>query len=99
MKALKTKPKEITFDDDNLTIKWKDKTTSVYNLLQLRKVCPCATCRGGDFGEIGTMTRDIKKASIKSFSYSGNYAIQILWNDYHDTGFYTYKYLREIEKN
>ena len=56
---------EITFDDENLKILWKDKTESVYNLLHLRKVCPCATCRGGDFGELGTMTGDIKKASIK----------------------------------
>ena len=95
MKALKTIPKEITYDEQNLYLQWKDGHSSKVNLLKLRKECPCAVCRGGDFGPIGAKTGHIKEAGIASFNYVGRYAINIIWQDRHNTGIYTYKKLRE----
>ena len=94
MKALQTVPKEVRFDKERLFIDWKDGHHSNWSLLNLRKSCPCAVCRGGDFGEIGAMTGKITQASIASFNYVGRYAINIIWGDTHATGIHSYKNLR-----
>ena len=95
MKAFKTIPAEITYDKSKLYIKWKDGHKSEFDLLQLRKNCPCAVCRGGVFGKIGTMTGHIQGASIASYQAVGRYALNITWGDTHNTGIYTYNKLRE----
>jgi len=95
MKALKTIPKEISYDDSQLKITWKDEHESTWALLKLRKNCPCATCRGGDFGEIGTKTKHIQSAHIVSYTTVGRYALCFTWNDNHNTGIYTYQNLKE----
>ncbi len=90
----KTIPDSITYTDEELKILWKDGVESVYNLLDLRKKCPCATCRGGHGGRVGANTQHITKANIISWSKVGRYAINIVWNDYHNTGIYSYDNLR-----
>ncbi len=95
MKIFKQIPSKISFDSENLMIQWKDTHQSIWNLIELRKVCPCAVCCGGDFGEIGTMTSHIKEAKILSYEIMGRYAISIKWKDGHNTGIYTYVNLRK----
>lgn len=90
----KTIPDEIRFDDTHLSIRWKDGEEFQYDLLDLRKKCPCATCRGGHGGKVGAATSHITKASIVSWTKVGRYAINIVWNDYHNTGIYSYDNLR-----
>jgi DUF971 family protein len=92
---LDTIPSEIHFDEENLFITWKDGFQSKFNLLYLRKNCPCATCRGGDFGKIGTMTAMIEKAELVAWRKVGRYAVNLTWKDNHDTGIFTYDKLRE----
>ncbi|WCL48276.1 DUF971 domain-containing protein [Leptospira sp. GIMC2001] len=90
----KTIPQDIQYDATELRIEWKDGHLSRYNLLDLRKKCPCATCRGGHGGKVGDATGHIQAASIISWSKVGRYAINIVWNDYHNTGIYSFDNLR-----
>ncbi|MCB1178190.1 MAG: DUF971 domain-containing protein [Leptospiraceae bacterium] len=95
---LDTIPGEIFHDTKNLTITWKDGFKSVFDLLSLRKNCPCATCRGGHGGKIGAATGHITEISLLSWKKVGRYAINIVWSDYHDTGIYTYDKLRAFSE-
>ncbi|MCZ8158154.1 MAG: DUF971 domain-containing protein [Leptospira sp.] len=89
-----TFPSEITFDDNELSIRWKDGVLSKYPLLDLRKKCPCATCRGGHGGKVGAATSHIDSIRLISWTKVGRYAISIVWSDYHNTGIYSYDNLR-----
>ncbi|TGN21136.1 DUF971 domain-containing protein [Leptospira idonii] len=91
---LATFPSEIHFDDENLDIVWKDGYRSQYSLLDLRKKCPCATCRGGHGGKVGAATSHIQSIRLISWTKVGRYAISIVWSDYHNTGIYSYDNLR-----
>lgn len=91
---LNTSPDSIRYDDKNLYILWKDGVESSFDLLTLRKNCPCATCRGGHFGKIGAATGNITSVSLVSFRKVGRYALNLTWNDNHDTGIYSYDNLR-----
>lgn len=99
------KPTEIKeFTDTTLMIKWDDGHESLYLYEDLRQICPCATCRKlrakSRTGKLpfkkkipmGSGTTDIKPVNIESV---GHYALKFHWNDKHDTGIYTYEFLRE----
>jgi len=43
---------------------------------------------------VGQATGHITKATIISWNKVGRYAINILWNDYHNTGIFSYDHLR-----
>ena len=92
MKA--TIPDEISYDSENLVILWKDGFKSTYSLLDLRKKCPCATCRGGHGGKVGAATGHIQSILLVSWKKVGRYALNLTWNDFHDTGIFTYDSLR-----
>ena|SRR3989304_1415541 len=76
-------------------IKWSDGHESIYPFEYLRKECPCASCT--HYGKLKAATvKDVTSFQIKSVSPVGRYAINILWADGHDTGIYSYEFLREI---
>jgi DUF971 family protein len=83
--------------DSELTIDWSDGKLFSYNAPQLRRVCPCAGCVNEWTGE-----RTLKSESIaddltfKSIGVVGRYALNFIFSDEHDTGIFSYKYLREI---
>jgi len=85
-----------------LTIEWADGRRSEYGLDYLRERCPCATCTGAHGGEPAPKKEENPlqlyrpKLKIEAIEPVGNYAIQIRWNDGHDTGIYTWEYLRSI---
>jgi len=89
-----TIPNQISYDEENLYIDWKDGHSSTFSLLDLRKKCPCATCRGGHGGKVGSATGHIETISLVSWKKVGRYAINLTWNDFHDTGIFTYDNLR-----
>ena len=91
---LATFPQEIQADSENLTITWKDGFTSHFNLLDLRKKCPCAVCCGGHGGKIGAATGHITSIQLVSWRKVGRYALNFTWSDNHDTGIYSYDNLR-----
>ncbi|MDY0083388.1 MAG: DUF971 domain-containing protein [Ignavibacteriaceae bacterium] len=90
-------PKKIKLADGvNLKILWTDGIEESISLKDLRKNCPCATCaaerdkQGKKYIPLFTESQ----VSVRSINQVGNYAIQIKWQDGHDTGIYEYKFLR-----
>lgn len=81
-----------------LLIVWDDKSESLLDLRELRKRCPCATC-------LAEREKQGKKyiplfaenqVTVKSINQVGNYAVQITWNDGHNTGIYEYHFLKNF---
>ncbi len=74
-------------------IAWSDGHVSRYDFAYLRGWCPCAGCQGhsGERRYIAAENTDLAKIDIV-----GNYALSLTWGDGHDTGIYSYRYLREL---
>ena len=97
-------PKTIKIKDKSfLEILWEDESKSSIGLKYLRDECPCATCKG-ETVLLKTYRPPAKTMItpemfiIKNIETVGEYAIQITWKDGHNTGIYTYDYLRELDK-
>jgi DUF971 family protein len=83
--------------DGRLSIKWSDAAEANYNAAQLRRACPCAGCVNEWTGE--KMLKDDTISSDLSFSnitVVGRYALNFHFSDGHETGIYSFKYLREL---
>ncbi len=76
-------------------IEWGDGHRSVLPHVILRGYCPCAGCQGHS-GTIAFQERDGIALEIDDISLVGNYALAIKWFDGHDTGLYSYRYLRSL---
>lgn len=84
-------------DDRTLGITWTDGKQSTYDVVQLRRRCPCATCIDEWTHEpllkpeqIPESVRPIKVESV------GQYALTIHFSDGHKTGIYTFSALRKM---
>ena len=91
--------------DRGLSIEWDDGTTSYYSIAYLRKMSPSADMKHLR-EEIAKNPLTVLPASAVSRSgplvaldaeLVGNYAIKIRFSDGHDTGLYSWQYLREID--
>ena len=83
-----------------LLIIWDDKNESVLELRELRKRCPCATCLA-ERDKQSKMYIPLfaeNQVTIKSINQIGNYAVQITWNDGHNTGIYEYNFLKNFSE-
>ena len=80
-----------------LAIRWQDGHESQYPCDYLRKLCHCAACVDEWSGQRRLdpeqIKNDIHPLHIQGV---GRYGIKIDWSDGHNTGIYTFKYLREI---
>ncbi len=80
-----------------LRIDWKDGHQSLLQVRDLRLACRCARCveelTGRPLLKDDDIPADVRPVRI---SPVGRYAIQIAWSDGHDTGIYTFEYLREL---
>lgn len=89
--------------DQGLTIVWADGQTSRFDLATLRSMCPCAKCKEERAEHAkkkslltvlpGNYSEDLKIASAELV---GNYALKLTWTDGHDTGIYSFVFLREL---
>lgn len=85
-----------------MSIQWKDQTEQELRLDDLRRLCPCAVCEGNrmaqDSDALHMISPDVQAASsgVVEIVPVGRYAIQIRWEDGHDTGIYTYEFLRSL---
>ena len=81
----------------NLVIRWQDEHESIYACNFLRRHCRCAVCVDEWTGQIllkeDQIPSDIHPMDLQGV---GRYGIRINWSDGHNTGIYTFKYLREI---
>ena len=85
--------------DSEISINWSDETESKYNAAQLRKSCPCAGCVNEWTGEKTLKTDSVPDdLSFSSISIVGRYALNFHFSDGHDTGIYSFQYLRNLKK-
>jgi DUF971 family protein len=91
-------PREIKqAGDTGLTITWGDGLTSEFTAAELRRVCPCAQCVNEWTGQRTLKPETIsEELSITDLSVVGRYALNFRWSDGHETGIYSFRYLREV---
>lgn len=78
-------------------IVWNDGHLSSYPSWYLRENCQCSACVEEFTGRRKIVHGDIP-ATVERVNVStvGNYALQFGWSDGHDTGIYTFDYLRQL---
>ena len=85
----------VSKDRRELTVSFDD--GSVYRLQaeMLRVLSPSAEVQGHGPGQKVTVPgkRDV---TIRSMVATGNYSVRIVFDDGHDSGIYTWKYLKEL---
>ena len=94
---------DVRRDAGELRITWADGTVQSLSLRDIRRACPCAECadetrRAEQEGGLHMLTGREETASenVVDVSPVGRYAIQILWDDGHNTGIYTFGRLRQL---
>jgi DUF971 family protein len=91
-------PREIKQEDDTtLSITWADDRRCRFRAVVLRRSCPCAQCVNEWTGERMLKPESIsEELEIKDLSIVGRYALNFRWSDGHETGIYSFRYLREL---
>ena len=86
-----------------MEIEWKEGEPRRIVLSHLRRNCPCALCVEGRQNQAGdsglymiTAAEMAATDEVLAVHPVGRYAIQIKWSDGHDTGIYTFDYLRQL---
>jgi DUF971 family protein len=83
--------------DSEISIKWSDDLETRYTAATLRRSCPCAGCINEWTGE--KMLDDAKipdDISFKHTSIVGRYALNFHFSDGHDTGIFSFAFLRKL---
>ncbi|MCC7492604.1 MAG: DUF971 domain-containing protein [Fimbriimonadaceae bacterium] len=80
------------------TITWQDQRVAVLALLDLRKLCPCATCneQRANTSPLQVFSGPLPTAELQALEAVGGYAVRFRWADGHDAGIYSFTYLREL---
>lgn len=88
---------EIRLDraDRRLHLTFSDGMQDSYDAEFLRVLSPSAEVQGHGPGQAVTVPGK-REVGISSLETVGNYAIRILFDDGHDTGIYSWAYLREL---
>jgi DUF971 family protein len=88
-------------------IDWKDGHRSAWSFAWLRNGCPCATCHedreqnGRKPGEPKPKPQTLlpmyeAPARPVEITPVGNYAVKFKWSDGHESGIYSWEYLRRV---
>jgi DUF971 family protein len=88
-------------------IEWKDGHRSEWSFVWLRNACPCATCHeereqsGRKPGEAKPKPQTLlpmyeAPARPVEVTPVGKYALKFKWNDGHESGIYSWEYLRRV---
>lgn len=84
-------------DKDTLHIEFSDGKAFDYNTMLLRGYCPCAHCQGHGSRPMKWNPPGYRhQITITDITQVGNYAACIAWADGHNTGVYSFEYLREL---
>ncbi len=83
--------------DSRVSIKWSDDSETAYSAAELRRVCPCASCRdewtGAKILDESSVPDDMTFSKI---SIVGRYALNFQFSDGHDTGIFSFEYLLKM---
>lgn len=85
----------VSKDRRELTVSFDDGSVYPLKAEMLRVLSPSAEVQGHGPGQKVTVPgkRDV---AIRSMVATGNYAVRIVFDDGHDSGIYTWKYLKEL---
>lgn len=86
---------KVSKDRHHLTISFNDGTSFGLPAEMLRVLSPSAEVQGHGPGQKITVPGK-RNVAIISMTPTGNYAVRIGFDDMHDTGIFTWAYLREL---
>ena len=91
-------PREISQESTTqLRITWADERVCDYGAAALRRVCPCAQCVNEWTGQRTLKPEVISdELEINDLTIVGRYALNFRWSDGHETGIYSFQYLRDL---
>ena len=103
---MSTPPRHLDLKKDRgLTVEWADGSTSYFSIALLRRMSPSADARKIR-EELASNPLTVLPASpdtgpliAENAELVGNYAIRIQFSDGHDTGIYSWDYLRSLDPN
>lgn len=101
------RPKHLDLKRDRaLTVQWSDGRVSIYPIAYLRKMSPSADARElreqmkkNPLTVLPASASDEGPITAEQIELVGNYAARIVFSDGHNTGIYSWEYLREIDPN
>ncbi|MGC9452281.1 MAG: gamma-butyrobetaine hydroxylase-like domain-containing protein [Oceanipulchritudo sp.] len=92
-------PEKIDLIGDTVAIRWADGQEDFFPMEQLRALSPSAENTGEPdiFGNIhgGDERTSFPGVTVVDWEIVGRYAIRFIFSDGHNTGLYTFKYLRD----
>ncbi len=99
------KPKQLDLDrDKGLTVTWSDGRVSFFSIDYLRKMSPSADAKQlreemakNPLTVLPSGTSSQGPLRAESAEMVGKYALRIRFSDGHDTGLYSWDYLRHID--
>ena len=91
-------PREILQESDaRLCVTWADGRVCHYEAARLRRACPCARCVNEWTGQRTLKPEAIPdEVLIADLTIVGRYALNFRWSDGHETGIYSFQYLRDL---
>ena len=85
--------------DSEISIKWSDDSQTRYTAVQLRRSCPCAGCVDEWTGKKTLQDSKIPDdLTFKHTSIVGRYALNFHFSDGHDTGIFSFNFLRDLNQ-
>jgi DUF971 family protein len=80
-----------------LRITWADGRVCLFRAPALRRACPCAQCVNEWTGQRVLKPEEVAdELTINDVSIVGRYALNFRWSDHHETGIYSFRYLRAL---
>jgi prepilin-type processing-associated H-X9-DG protein len=98
------RPTDLQLIGAELAIKWDDQSESFIRLETLRQCCPCAGCRGekdilGNTYKNPAPPLTAHACQLLRIMPVGNYALNFVWADGHNTGIYAFDYLKRVAES
>ena len=89
-------PRVIEKRPSAIYMRWPDGHESLYSIFELRDACPCAGCTSEFTGEKILDRNSIPKdVDVIDWQIQGRYAVRFNFNDGHNTGLFTYEWLKK----
>lgn len=93
-------PRSLKNEGEALRIEWSDGIVHRLQWRELRRRCPCATCRAQqkEPQQLLPVLKPEEAQPVKPMGMQpvGNYAYNIQFSDGHNTGIFTLEYLRQL---
>ena len=90
----------LRLEPDGIHVVWEDGQGSHYPYRFVRGNCPCAMCVIEGTNQRVVFEKDVPEDVMAiDWLQVGRYAVQFLWSDTHETGIFTFNYLRELDEH